>query len=95
MRNILSKNRGLVVDESRKKRVSAHGLPTQPARSIFCPVYKLPTFTLLCAHVLQVTIHYQNRLFTSVNSRLLPTINTPNKSDNILNKTILLVGGRV
>lgn len=85
MRNLLSNTRGMVVDEFRKKRVYAYDLTTHPARSIFCRVDKLPTFTTFRSHILQVLFHSENQQSTSVNSILLPTTHTPNKSDNKLN----------
>jgi hypothetical protein len=85
MRNILSAGSGIAVDEFGKKRAYARGLPTRQACSVLCRVDKLPTFTPSFSHVLQVIFHRKNRHTTPVNSSLLPTINTPNKSNNKLN----------
>ena len=92
MHKNLFTSRVLTVDGLGKKRVFAPNLTTQPTCSIFHPVHKLPTFTPSPAHLLQVTIHYKNRFFSSVNPLLLPTIHTPNKSNNKLNISILLRG---
>jgi hypothetical protein len=85
MRNLLSGSRGLAVDAVGKKPRQMGDLATYKACSILCRVDNHPAFTPFSAHVLQVTFHCQNRHILSVISLLLPTINTPNKSDNKLN----------
>lgn len=95
MRNALFINRGLVVDSFWKKYVFGWIFTTVGVCSNFRRVDNQPGFTLFLSHIFQVIIHYQKRFFTPVIFLFLPTINTPYKNINYLNKTISLPGGCV
>jgi hypothetical protein len=71
------------------------GLATSSRCSILRPVDISGGFTPSFSHVFRMFFHTLQSIFTFVIYLFLPTINTPNKDNNKLNKLILLTGGLV
>ena len=55
-------------------------------RSNLCRVYKAGSFCQSSARFFRTLTHIKLVFFTGVNGGVLPTINTPNKDSNYLNK---------
>jgi|GEM_PF-3609322 len=77
------------------KLAAGCGRLTETWRSRFYRVHKQVSFHTLFTRFIQDLTHNQNNGFTDVKKWFLPTINTPNKDNDYLNKPLLLVGGCV
>ncbi len=71
------------------------GLPCGGRQRILVTVCKTATFHTLFTPVFQTLTHTVLSIFTGVAWPVLLITHTPNKDNNYLNKTLLLVGGCV